>query len=78
MAVLYAAESAGFLYLLRATELTRGNLSSHLTRLEKAEYLTIKKVFEGKVPRTICRLSEKGRLAFEAYRAQKKSAMDQV
>ncbi len=74
-AVLATVESADFLYLLHATELTKGNLSSHLMRLEKANYVTIEKGFEGKTPRTICRLTESGRDAFETYRKQLKSAI---
>lgn len=74
-AVLHTVESADFLYLLHATELTKGNLSSHLMRLEKAEYVVIEKVFEGKTPRTICRLTDAGREAFEAYREQMKAAI---
>ncbi len=74
-AVLYTVESADFLYLLHATELTKGNLSSHLMRLEKAEYVTIEKTFEGKTPRTLCRLTDAGREAFEAYREQMKAAI---
>jgi DNA-binding MarR family transcriptional regulator len=74
-AVLYTVESADFLYLLHATELTKGNLSSHLMRLEKAEYVTIEKTFEGKTPRTICRLTDTGREAFDAYREQMKAAI---
>jgi len=74
-AVLATVESADFLYLLHATELTKGNLSSHLMRLEKANYVTIEKTFEGKTPRTICRLTAAGREAFETYRKQMKSAI---
>ncbi len=74
-AVLHTVESADFLYLLHATELTKGNLSSHLMRLEKAEYVTIEKVFEGKTPRTICRLTDAGHEAFESYREQMKAAI---
>ena len=74
-AVLSSIESADFLYLLYATELTKGNLSSHLMRLEKANYVTIEKGFEGKTPRTICRLTDVGRTAFETYRNQIKSAI---
>jgi DNA-binding MarR family transcriptional regulator len=70
VAILYAAEKADFLYLLRETELTRGNLSSHLTKLEKAEYIQIEKLFVGKTPRTILQLTEEGREEFDTYRDQ--------
>jgi DNA-binding MarR family transcriptional regulator len=70
MTILYVVESADFLYLLRETGLTRGNLSSHLSRLEEAAYIEIEKTFEGKTPRTLCRQTEAGRAAFDAYAAQ--------
>ena len=73
LAILYAANSADFLYLLRETELTRGNLSSHLTKLEKAGYIQIEKMFVGKTPRTVLRLTEAGRDEFENYRSQIRS-----
>lgn len=66
--ILYMVESADFLYLLRETGLTKGNLSSHLARLESAGYIVVEKTFRGKVPLTVCRLTESGRAAFRAYR----------
>ncbi len=60
LAILYAAESADFLYLLKETELTRGNLSSHLTKLEKAGYVQVEKMFVGKTPRTVMQLTALG------------------
>lgn len=68
--ILHAVESADFLYLKRETGLTRGNLSSHLSRLEEAGYIEIEKTFKGKLPLTICRLTDLGRAAYETYRAQ--------
>jgi DNA-binding MarR family transcriptional regulator len=70
LAVLWAVESADFLYLLHATDLTRGNLSSHLSKLEDSGYVEIEKTFEGKMPRTLCRLTDSGQEAFESYREQ--------
>lgn len=69
MTILYAVEEADFVYLQRECGLTQGNLSSHLTRLEERSYLTISKTFKGKYPLTLCRLTKKGRQAFEAYSA---------
>ena len=67
MSILYVTDGADFLYLLRETKLTKGNLSSHLARLEKAGYVEIDKQFEGKIPRTLCRLTDEGREAFGTY-----------
>ncbi len=66
--VLSLVESADFLFLMRQTNLTKGNLSSHLARLESAGYVTIQKEFVDKIPRTLIRLTETGRKAFQNYR----------
>ena len=76
VAILYAVESADFLYLLRETGLTKGNLSSHLARLEDVGYVDIEKTFHGKVPRTVCRLTDSGRAAFDGYRERLIRAID--
>jgi len=70
LAILWAAESVDFLYLLNTIELSRGNLSSHLSKLEAAGYILIQKTFEGKIPRTVCRLTDTGKAAFEGYKEQ--------
>lgn len=68
MSVLYTSEQADFTYLLTETGLTRGNLSSHLSKLEEAGYIVVEKTFRGKIPRTLCKMTDEGRTAFEAYR----------
>jgi DNA-binding MarR family transcriptional regulator len=70
MTILNAVDEADFLYLLNETGLTRGNLSTHLSKLEAAGYIKIEKTFRGKIPRTVCTLSEVGRASFEKYRKQ--------
>lgn len=70
MAILYAAAEADFLYLLNETGLTKGNLSSHLSRLEEAGYVEIEKTFVGKTPRTVACLTASGRAALDVYRKQ--------
>ena len=76
LSILYVLESADFLYLLRETGLGKGNLSSHLKRLEQAEYITIEKTYRGKTPLTICQITSTGQAAFEAYREQLKNVVD--
>jgi DNA-binding MarR family transcriptional regulator len=75
MTVLYAMDSADFLYLLGETALTKGNLSSHLSKLEAAGYVRIEKTFRGKVPLTICSLTREGRQAFRTYREYLKKVL---
>ncbi len=72
MALLYSADEADFLFLLRESGLTKGNLQSHLVRLEEGGYIAIEKGFVGKIPRTVCRLTPLGRLAFKRYRRELK------
>ena len=78
LAVLYTVESADFVYLLHVTGLTKGNLSSHLMRLEEARYIRIEKSFRGKVPLTTCALTESGRTAFQDYRLHLRQAVDSL
>jgi DNA-binding transcriptional ArsR family regulator len=68
VALLHGVKEADFLYLLRESDLTKGNLSSHLAKLEQAGYVEIEKTYRGKVPLTITRLTKPGRIAFEDYR----------
>jgi DNA-binding transcriptional ArsR family regulator len=75
VALLSSVRAADFIFLQRETGLTKGNLSSHLSRLEQAGYLRIDKGFRGKVPQTMCSLTAEGRAAFKAYRTQMKRAV---
>ncbi len=76
MMILYVVESADFLYLERETQLTRGNLSSHLSKLEDAGYVEITKTFNGKTPRTVCQMTTAGRDAFRDYLRKIRGALD--
>jgi DNA-binding transcriptional ArsR family regulator len=68
VALLSGAEQVDFLFLMRETGLTKGNLSSHLAKLEEAGYVEIEKTFRGKVPLTLAKLTPKGRTALQGYR----------
>jgi DNA-binding transcriptional ArsR family regulator len=74
MTQLYVVEEADFIFLMRQTGLTWGNLSSHMSKLEDAEYIEVRKEFLDKKPHTILRLTQKGRNSFKEYR----NAMDRV
>jgi len=78
LAYLAAVDSADFIFLMNQVGLTRGNLSSHLTTLEEAEYVSIKKEFVEKVPRTLIRLTDKGREAIQTYRDQMRTVIDEL
>ncbi len=68
VALLAGVKEADFLYLFRESALTKGNLSSHLAKLEEAGYVDIQKTYRGKMPLTVARLTRTGRMAFDAYR----------
>jgi len=76
LAILAITPSADFLYLQRETGLTKGNLTIHLSKLEKAGYIQIEKTYRQKVPMTLCRITNKGREAFENYRRQLKQFIE--
>jgi len=67
MTVLSSCKSADFLFIQRVTTLSKGNLSSHLSRLEKEELVKIQKTYEGKKPVTIISLTKAGKKAIENH-----------
>jgi len=75
---LFVVESADFVFLKSQTNLTAGNISSHMSKLEDAGYVKVKKQFVGKRPQTIFSLTAKGRKAFTEYRESLSSAMSSL
>ena len=75
VALLFAVDSCDFLYLQHETEMNKGTLSSHLSRLEEAGYVEVEKTYRGKIPQTLLRLTEDGRKAFQKYRKKLKKAL---
>ncbi|RRN62693.1 transcriptional regulator [Caulobacter sp. 602-1] len=67
VAYLASAEVADFTELKDVLEVTQGNLSIHLRKLEEAGYVSIDKSFVGRKPLTRVRLTETGRAAFSNY-----------
>jgi DNA-binding MarR family transcriptional regulator len=78
LAYLSVVESADFTFLMRQTGLTRGNLSSHMGRLEEVGYISIQKEFVDKIPRTLIRLTSEGRSAIKAYRENMLQVLDEL
>lgn len=78
MTTLYVIESADFLFLMRRTGLTFGNLSAHMSKLEQAGYIEVIKKFIGKKPHTMLRITEKGRQAFDEYRKIMKDFFNEI
>ena len=67
LTALSSCERADFLFLQRITGLTKGNLSSHLSKLEEAGLVEIEKRFVEKKTQTLVRLSDAGRQTIEGY-----------
>ena len=67
MSLLISADEAEFPYIKEQTGATAGNLSVQIDKLSSAGYIEVEKTFKGKRPCTICRITEKGRYAFEGY-----------
>lgn len=78
MASLYVVESADYTYLMRQADITWGNLSAHVSKLEEAGYIEIEKTYQGKRPYTLLRMSPQGREAFKKYVKKMKNVMDNL
>lgn len=67
VSVLVAVESAEFVYLKEKTGATAGNLSVQIDKLQEAGYIHVVKDYNGKKPRTTCKITPNGLLALETY-----------
>jgi DNA-binding MarR family transcriptional regulator len=76
LGTLSVLDYADFVYLMNATGLTRGNLSSHMSKLEAAGYLQVKKSLKGKTTRTRLSLTPAGAAALRSYRAHMQRVLD--
>lgn len=75
---LYVVEKADYVFLLRRTGLTWGNLATHLSKLEEAGYVTIGKGYRGKKPYSTVSMTEQGRAAFREYRQNMQQVLDDL
>jgi DNA-binding MarR family transcriptional regulator len=81
LSILTALSSCGradFPFLRRLTGLTKGNLSSHLSRLEEAGLVDVEKRFEDKTPVTSVQLNENGRRTIARYWDELQSLREQA
>ena len=67
MSILLGVPEADFVFLKAQTGATSGNLSVQIDKLQKAGYIEVEKGFKGKMPQTLCRITDHGRDAFSAY-----------
>jgi DNA-binding PadR family transcriptional regulator len=67
MSILIGVESADFVFLRKQTGATAGNLCVQIDKLQRAGYIEVEKTYRGKMPCTICRMTDVGREAFAEY-----------
>lgn len=65
---LYVVDSVDYVFMLRLTGMSWGKLASHLSKLEEAGYVDIEKTYQGKKPKSILRMTKRGRAAYKAYK----------
>jgi len=70
LSYLEVVEEMDFIYLMNLTELTWGNLSVHLRKLEEAGYIKIEKSIVQRKSRTTLQITKEGRTALQQYREQ--------
>ena len=67
LTLLSGLDAADFNFLLSTAGLTKGNLSSHIDKLEKAGYVAVVKSFNGRMPHTDYSLTPEGAAALKDY-----------
>jgi len=75
VATLAVVDEADFVYLMRHTGLTEGNIASHCARLQTAGYLDVDKSQAQGRRRTVYRLTSAGIAAFARYRATMRAVL---
>lgn len=76
LALLAMVETADFMYLLRRTGLSRGNLSVQMSRLTEAGIVGLERTIGGSRARTTYSLTRQGLDALRAYRRNMQSLLD--
>jgi len=67
MALLIREGELPFKAIKEELSLTDGNLASHIKKLENEEFIEVEKFFEGKKPKTVLKVTDKGKDAFANY-----------
>ncbi|MBN2456966.1 MAG: transcriptional regulator [Sedimentisphaerales bacterium] len=67
MKILTSAKEVDFNFLLTMLGVTKGNLATHINKLEISGLIEIKKEFRGKIPHTSYKITDRGRRQFQRY-----------
>jgi len=78
LALLYIVTSLDYVFLKNQTDLSWGNLATHLKKLEQAGYISIHKGYQGKKPQSKIQLTDQGRKAFQNYKKSLQQVLDDL
>lgn len=78
LSMLYVIDSADFVFLHNQSGLTRGNFSTHISKLEEEGFIDVEKEFVDRKPTTVYKITSSGRNALEAYRDQMKQILSEL
>ena len=76
--MLYVVESLDYVFLKNQTNMSWGNLATHLNKLEDAGYISVKKGYQGKKPQSQIQLTPQGRTAFQDYKNTLQKILDDL
>jgi predicted ArsR family transcriptional regulator len=65
--ILTSAKEVDFNFLLTTLGVTKGNLATHINKLETTGLIEVRKKFRGKIPHTSYRITRTGRSQFQKY-----------
>ncbi len=65
--ILTSAKEVDFNFLLTTLGVTKGNLATHINKLETTGFIEVKKEFRGKMPHTSYKVTKTGRRQFQKY-----------
>ena len=65
--ILTSAKEVDFNFLLTTLGVTKGNLATHINKLESTGLIEVKKQFRGRIPHTSYRVTRTGRQQFQKY-----------
>jgi DNA-binding MarR family transcriptional regulator len=78
LSILYGIDRADFVFLHKITGLTRGNFSTHMSKLEEAGYIKVDKEFVNRRPLTVLSITPAGRSALETYKESMKRILAEL
>ena len=78
LSILYVIDCVDFVFLIRQTGMTRGNLSTHMKKLEEAGFVLVEKEFVEKKPVTLYSITEDGSEALRTYRDLMQSLLNEL